>query len=77
MLKNRSRNFLAAIGLTLEEVEKLLSAFQVACDSLYPHTLTRTGNPRQRRASGGATGVLHSYPDKLLFNLVNKKTNPL
>jgi hypothetical protein len=76
-LQNRPRDFLAATGVTLEEFEKLLPAFQVAYDTLYPHTLTRTGQPRQRRAGGGAKGVLHSYNDKLLFILVYQKTHPL
>jgi Helix-turn-helix of DDE superfamily endonuclease/DDE superfamily endonuclease len=76
-LKNRPRDFLAATGLTLEEFEKLLPAFQAAYAILYPHTLTCTGKPRQRRAGGGVKGVLHRYDDKLLFILVYQKTNPL
>jgi hypothetical protein len=76
-LKNRPRDFLAATGLTLEEYETLLPAFQVAYDTLYPHTLTRTGKPRLRRAGGGAKGVLPLYDDKLLFILVYQKTNSL
>jgi hypothetical protein len=76
-LKNRPRDFLAATGLTLEEYETLLPAFQVAYDTLSPHTLTRPGKPRLRRAGGGAKGVLPSYDDKLVFILVYQKTNPL
>ena len=45
-------------------------------DQRYPDTLTRTGKPRQRRAGGGAKGVLQRFEDKLLFILVYQKTNP-
>ncbi len=76
-LKDRPRAFLAATGLTLEEFQKLLPAFQVAYEKRYPSERTRTGKPRQRRAGGGAKGVLQRFEDKLLFILVYQKTNPL
>ncbi len=76
-LKDRSRDFLAATGLTLIEFSQLLPAFQAAYDTLYPSDVTCAGKPRQRRAGGGAKGVLTSVPDKLLFILVYQKTHPL
>jgi Helix-turn-helix of DDE superfamily endonuclease len=76
-LKDRPRDFLAATGLTQEEFQQLLPAFQRAYDTRYPSTLTRTGTPRQRRAGGGAKGALHGCEDKLLFILIYQKTNPL
>ena len=76
-LKDRPRDFLAATGLTLDEFQQLLPALQRAYEQRYPYELTRAGKPRQRRAGGGAKGVLHSMEDKLLFILVYQKTNPL
>ena len=76
-LKDRPRDFLAVTSLTLEEFQQLLPAFQEAYEQRYPIELTRTGKPRQRRAGGGAKGVLQCFEDKLLFILVYQKTNPL
>jgi Helix-turn-helix of DDE superfamily endonuclease/DDE superfamily endonuclease len=76
-LKDRSRDFLAATGLTLDEFQQLLPAFQGAYEHRYPYELTRTGKPRQRRTGGGAKGVLQHFEDKLLFILVYQKTHPL
>jgi hypothetical protein len=76
-LKDRPRDFLAATGLTLDEFQQLLPAFQDAYAQRYPSELTRTGTPRQRRPGGGAKGVLQHCEDKLLFILVYEKTNPL
>ena len=76
-LKDRSRDFLAATGVTLDEFQQLLPAFQDAYAQRYPSELTRTGTPRQRRPGGGAKGVLQHWEDKLLFILVSQKTNPL
>src|SRR5262245_42551720 len=76
-LKDRPRDFLAATGLTLDEFQQLLLAFQGAYEQRYPYELTRTGTPRQRRTGGGAKGVLQRFEDKLLFILVYQKTNPL
>lgn len=77
MLKDRPRDFLAATSLTLGEFHQLLPAFQEAYAQRYPHELTRTGKPRQRRTGGGAKGVLRHVEDKLLFILVYQKTHPL
>src|SRR6266487_1918797 len=76
-LKDRPRDFLAATGLTLTEFSQLLPEFQAAYETRYPSDVTCTGKPRQRRAGGGAKGVLTSVTDKLLFILVYQKTNPL
>src|SRR5262249_22026414 len=76
-LKDRPRDFLAATGLTLDEFQQLLPAFQGAYAQRYPYKLSRTGTPRQRRTGGGAKGVLQRFEDKLLFILVYQKTNPL
>ena len=76
-LQDRPRNFFAAPGVTLDEFPQLLPAFQGAYEQRYPDALTRTGTPRQRRAGGGATGVLQRFEDNLLFLLVYQKTNPL
>jgi len=76
-LKDRRRDFLAATGLTLDEFQQLLPAFQGAYEKRYPYELTRTGTPRQRRTGGGAKGVVQHFEDKLLFILVYQKTYPL
>ena len=64
-LKDRPRDFLAVTGLTLEEFQQLLPAFQEAYEQRYPTELTRTGKPRQRRAGGGAKGVLQYFEPTL------------
>lgn len=76
-LQNRSREFLAATGLTRAEFEKLLPAFQAAYDKKYPPECTLDGQTRQRRRGAGAQGKLPSAADKLLCILVYQKTNPL
>jgi hypothetical protein len=75
-LKDRPRDFLAVTGLILAEFQQLLPAFQAAYEQRYPTELTRTGKPRQRRAGGGAKGVLQGFEAKLLFILVYQKTTP-
>jgi len=76
-LQDRPREFLAATGLTHAEFARLLPAFATAYALLYPPAQTLEGQPRQRRAGGGATGTLPQMEDKLLFILVFQKTNPL
>jgi Helix-turn-helix of DDE superfamily endonuclease len=76
-LQDRPRDFLAATGLTLDEFQQLLPAFQGAYEQRYLYELTRTGTPRQRRRGGGAKGILQHGEDKFLFILAYQKTNPL
>ena len=76
-LKNKARGFLAATGLTVEEFQKLLPAFESAYGKCYPSHQTVEGKPRRRRAGGGAKGLLNSIADRLLFILIYEKTNPL
>jgi len=45
-LKARPRDFLAATGLTLDEFQQLLPAFQGAYEKRYLYELTRAGKPR-------------------------------
>ena len=67
-LQDRPREFLAATGLTHAEFARLLPAFATAYALLYPPEQTWEGQPRQRRAGGGATGSLPQMEDKLLFS---------
>lgn len=76
-LKDRTRDFLAATGLTLEEFHKLLPAFRAADEKRYPPERTREGKARRRHTGGGAKGALPTWEDNLLFSLVYQKTNPL
>lgn len=75
-LKNRPRELLAATGLTREEFDQLLPAFQEADRTRYAD-LTLEDKPRQRQPGGGAIGVLDTDTDRLLFIMVYLKTNPL
>ena len=76
-LKDRPRELLAATGLSAEEFEQLLPAFETAYKTLYPPERTQSGKARQRQAGAGAKAKLASFTDKLLFILVYHKTNPL
>ena len=76
-LRDDRRRFLALTGLTLPEFESLLVAFASSYERRYPADRTAAGRPRQRRAGGGRTAVLHEPAQKLLFLLVYLKTYPL
>jgi Helix-turn-helix of DDE superfamily endonuclease len=76
-LQARSREFLAATGLTHDEFARVLPAFAAAYAVRYPPDKTWEGKVRQRQSGGGAKGVLSQMEDKLLFILVYQKTNPL
>jgi hypothetical protein len=76
-LKTQRQRFLALTGLTPAEFEDLLSAFQKAHSTIYPSTLTITGQRRKRWVNAGRPGILSSIEDKLLFVLVYHKTYPL
>ena len=69
-LKDRPRELLAATGLTVEEIERLLPAFVTADATQYPAQRTLAGKPRQRQPGGGATGVLDRPSARLFFILV-------
>jgi hypothetical protein len=76
-LRGDRRRFLALTGLTLPGFESLLVAFARSYERRYPVDRTAAGRPRQRRAGGGRTAVLHEPAQKLLFLLVYLKTYPL
>ena len=76
-LQARSREFLAATGLTHDEFARVLPALAAAYAVRYPPDKTWAGKVRQRQSGGGAKGVLSQMEDKLLFILVYQKTNPL
>jgi hypothetical protein len=76
-LQARSREFLAATGLTHDEFARVLPAFAAAYAVRSPPDKTWEGKVRQRQSGGGAKGVLSQMEDKLLFILVYQKTNPL
>jgi Helix-turn-helix of DDE superfamily endonuclease/DDE superfamily endonuclease len=76
-LKMNHRKFLALTGLTPQEFELLLAAFNRTYDRLHPIDQTLDGRPRQRFAGGGRTGALPHSEQKLLFILVYLKTYPL
>lgn len=76
-LRGDRRRLLALTGLTLPEFESLLVPFARSYERRYPADRTATGRPRQRRAGGGRTAVLHEPAQKLLFLLVYLKTYPL
>src|SRR3954464_1221948 len=76
-LRGDRRRILALTGLTLPEFESLLVTFARSSERRSPADRTATGRPRQRRAGGGRTAVLHEPAQKLLFLLVYLKTYPL
>jgi hypothetical protein len=76
-LQDRPREFLAATGLTHDELARVLPAFAAAYAVLYPPDKTWEGKVRHRQSGGGAKGVLFQMEDKLFFILVYQKTNPL
>lgn len=75
-LKNKPKELLSATGLTVEEFEYLLPAFEAAYQTKYAHQNT-DGKVRQRRVGAGVKGKLQRIEDKLLFILVYQKTYPL
>jgi hypothetical protein len=75
-LQDRPKEFLAATGLTLAELARLLPAFAASYTVLSPPDKTLAGQGRQRQVGGGAKGVWAQMADKLLCILVYQKTNP-
>lgn len=76
-LKQKSKEFLAATGLTDEEFQILLPGFDSAYRQLYPESLNWRGAERQRSVGGGGNSRLPESADKLFFILVYQKTFPL
>jgi DDE superfamily endonuclease len=76
-IKDDARLFLAMTGLTRNEFEKMLPAFQKAWDEYIQHAyIDREG--RQRQYGGGQqASTLVSMEDKLLFILYYVKVYPL
>ncbi len=76
-LQHDARKFLALTGLTSEEFQMLLPAFQKAYQRVYPSAKTHTGKRRRRKPGGGRKSTLDRIEQKLLFILVYQKTYPL
>src|SRR6266516_717890 len=76
-LRGNPRRCLALTGLTPPEFDLPLTAFDRACESLYPADRTAAGRPRQRFSGAGPAGALPEPEHKLLFLLVYLKTYPL
>jgi hypothetical protein len=76
-LKENPADFLCATGLTVSEFEQLLPRFEPVYARKHGGEQPVSGQPRQRKAGGGAKGTLASSADKLLFILVYEKTYPL
>src|SRR5262245_58043379 len=76
VLRGDGRRSLALTGLTLPEFESRLMAFGRSYERRYPADRTAAGRPRQRRAGGGRTAVLHGPAEKLPFLWVYLKTYP-
>ena len=76
-LKEKSKEFLAATGLTIDEFQRLLPVFKDKLAGLHPPELTKRAKPRQRRAGAGPKEKLRTDEDKLLFILIYQKTYPI
>jgi hypothetical protein len=76
-LKEKTKEFLAATGLTVKEFELVLPIFCLKYAGLFEAGKTRKGKPHQRQAGGGVKERLRSDEDKLLFILVYQKTYPI
>lgn len=76
-LKEKSKEFLAVTGLTVDEFQRLLPVFKDKLAALHPPELTKRGKPRQRRAGAGPKEKLRTDEDKLLFILMYQKTYPI
>ncbi|RIK41642.1 MAG: hypothetical protein DCC55_11205 [Chloroflexi bacterium] len=76
-LRDNAEEFRRATGLTIDEFDRLLPTFAALYEAKYAAETTVQGQPRQRRAGGGAKGKLNSMEDKLLFILSYQKRAPL
>ena len=75
--KRNARKFLALTGITPQEFNRLLPAFEHAYAQAFPVHLTQTRKPRQRKTGGGRKSPLEGIEQKLLFALVYQKTYPV
>ncbi len=73
-LKEKPREFLAATGLTKEELECLLPTFEKCYQASLPKKPKPSKKKKQRASGGGRKSTLKSMSDKLLFILVYQKT---
>ena len=76
-LKRNKRKFVSLTGLTPNEFELLLPAFQLTYERRYPAKKTRKGAARLRKSGGGRKGSLTTLEQKLLFALVYQKAYPI
>jgi hypothetical protein len=76
-LKEKPREFLAATGLTDDEFQALLQAFEKCYQGALPPKPKPPKKKKQRARGGGRRGQLPTSADKLLFILVYQKTFPL
>jgi Helix-turn-helix of DDE superfamily endonuclease/DDE superfamily endonuclease len=77
-LKEKSKEFLAATGLHVNEFEQLLPRFkEKLAAQRSPDDQTTQGKPRQRRGGAGPKERLRTAEDKLMFILVYEKTYPI
>ena len=76
-LKTQPRKFLSVTGVTVEEFEIVLPAFEKVYLKKYPVKKTKAGKPRIRKAGAGRKSSLEGMAQKLLFALVYQKTYPL
>jgi hypothetical protein len=76
-LKTKPRKLLALTGLTPNEFEDLLPAFERAYLRVYPPAKTMAGKRRKRKSGAGRKGSLDRMQQKLLFALVYQKSYPL
>ncbi len=76
-LKTKPRKLLALTGLTPNEFEDLLPAFERAYRRVYSPAKTMVGKRRKRKSGAGRKGSLDRIEQKLLFALVYQKSYPL
>lgn len=76
-VKRNRRKFLALTGLTLNEFQALLPAFDEAYRREQAHHKTLADRNRKRQWGGGRRSTLDTPEQKLLFILVYQKTYPL
>ena len=76
-LRKNKKQFVALTGLTIEEFEKLLPAFNLAYERKNSSNKTQQGKERKIKEGSGRRSQLKSYEQKLLFVLVYEKSYPL